>query len=112
MGLADGVSLGNLDTFQPIVSNNSAPDCIVEIEDQDFSALAPERGDNSGHVIGVERNEFVRKGKLGQVPESHVMPVRKTNSFRDSGDVQQDVVRTEKTLRKLAVDAVDQTSNR
>src|SRR5271156_5323350 len=69
MGLADGVSLGNLDAFQAVVSDDPAPDCVVEVEDQDFSALAPEGGDYTGHMIGVEWNEFVRKGKLGQVPK-------------------------------------------
>src|SRR5271166_385395 len=65
MRLADGVSLGNLDAFQAVVSDDPAPDCVVEVEDQDLSALAPERGDNTRKVIGVERNEFVRKRKLG-----------------------------------------------
>ena len=112
MGLADGVSLGNLDAFQAVVSDDPAPDCVVEVEDQDLSALTPERGDHTGHVIGVERNEFVRKGNLGQVPKLRVMPVRKTDGLRNSGDVQQDIARTENKLSKLAVYAVDQASHR
>ena len=112
MCLAGGVSLGNLDALQTVISDNPAPDCVVEVEDQDFSALAPERGDNTGHVIGVQRNEFVRERKLGHVPKLRVMPVRKTDGLRKSGDVQQDIVRTENKLSKLAVDSVDQTPNR
>src|SRR5271168_2159061 len=79
MGLAYGVSLGELDAFQTVVSDDTAPDCVVEVEDQDLSTLTPERGDNPGHVIGVERNELVRKGKLCQVPKLRIMPVRKTD---------------------------------
>src|ERR1700677_1954718 len=112
MGLADGVSLGNLDALQTVISNNSAPDRVVEVEDQDFSALAPKRGDHTGHVIGVQRDEFARERELGHVPKFRIMPVRKTDGLRKSGDVQQDIVRTKHELRKLAVDSVDQTPNR
>src|SRR4051794_1285072 len=87
VGLAGGISLGNLDPFQAVVSDDPAPDCVVKIEYQEFCALTAERGDNTGNVIGIERNEFVRKGKLGQIPKSRVMPVCKTDGLRNSGDV-------------------------
>src|SRR5271156_4746356 len=109
MGLADCVSLGNLDAFQAVVSNDPAPDCVVEVEYQDLSTLTPERGDDTGHVIGIKRNKFVRKGNLGQVPKLRVMPVRNTDGLRNSCDIQQDIVRMENKLNQLAVYAVDQT---
>ena len=112
MGLAGSVSLGNLDAVQPVISNNSAPDRVVEVEDQDFAALAPEHTDHAGHVIGVQRDESARKRKLGHVPKLRVVPVRKTDGLSKSGDVQQNIIRMEHQLSKLAVDSVDQIPNR
>ena len=60
--------LRDLDALQPIVSDHSAPYRVVEVENQNFSALAANGRNRPSNMIGVERNELVGEGELGHVP--------------------------------------------
>src|SRR5215470_13182706 len=62
------IALCDFDALQPVVPNHAAPNSIVQVENQDFSALAANCGKHPSNVIAVKRNEFIRKWELGQIP--------------------------------------------
>ena len=63
-------------------------------------------------MIGVKWNEFVGEGELRHIPQLRVVPIGKAYRFRKPGHIQQHIARAENKLGQLAVDAVDQTSQR
>ena len=63
-------------------------------------------------MIGIERDEFVGEGELAHIPQLRIVPVGETDGLRQSGHVEQHIARAENILGQLAVDAVDQVSQR
>ena len=59
VGFAARIALRDLDALEAIVADDSAPNRVVEIEDQRLAALAAQGCNGAGNVIGIKRNQFV-----------------------------------------------------
>src|SRR5579862_3848979 len=64
MRFSQSIALRDFDTIQPVISYYSAPNRIVEVENQSLSAFAANSGDHPSNMVGIKRNKLVGKRKL------------------------------------------------
>src|ERR1700719_1932910 len=63
MGFARRIALGDVYALDAVVADDSAPNRVIEVEDQHLAALAADGGYHAANVIGIQRDEFLRERK-------------------------------------------------
>ena len=82
-GLAARRALTDGNTIDAIVTDDAAPQCIVEIEHQRLAAGAADGPENPGDGVGRERQRIGANGKFGLLPLPGVVPVVKPDPAGD-----------------------------
>jgi hypothetical protein len=67
-GLSGRVSLGDLDSGQTVVADDSTPQSVIEIQNQTATALSSHGRNRAADIVSVEWDASLRELKFGKVP--------------------------------------------